>query len=160
IALQFGAISAMLSALYAMFVARILSTCISNLSAKSGSNVNLLYRGGGFGYIVVSLTSLIYASNFIMYFALDGMILVYAVHNCVPIIPTWVYILVFGTTVIPLNSFGIKQLDKLQKWSLPIFFVFLGAAIIMSLFVTPDFNGNFLTYLPEGVEVGGTALLL
>src|SRR5699024_12789647 len=71
-----------------------------------------------------------------------------------------VYILDFGTIVIPLNWFGIKQLAKLQKWSLPIVFVFLGAAIIMSLFVTPDFNGNFLTYLPEGVDVGRTALLL
>src|SRR5699024_11407916 len=78
----------------------------------------------------------------------------YAVHEFFPFIPTWVYILVFGTIVIPLNWFGIKQLDKLQKRSLQIFFVFLGAAIIMSLFVTPDFNGNFLTYLPEGVEVG------
>src|SRR5699024_1873071 len=159
-ALQFGAINAMLSALYAIVVAGILSTFISYLSAKSGLNVNLLSRGGGFGYIGASLTSLIYASNFIMYCAFEGMILVYAVHEFFPFIPTWVYILVFGTIVIPLNWFGIKQLDKLQKWSLPIFFVFLGAAIIMSLFVTPDFNGNFLTYLPEGVEVGGTALLL
>src|SRR5690625_6379470 len=88
------------------------------------------------------------------------MILVAAVHAYLPAIPVWLLIVVFGLLVIPLNWFGIKQLDKLQKWSLPIFFVFLGAAIIVSLFMMPVFDGNFLTYLPEGVQIGGTALLL
>jgi len=134
-ALQFGAVNAMISALYAIIVAGILGTFIAYLSAKTGMNVNLLSRGGGFGYMGASLTSLIYASNFIMYCAFEGMILVYAVHEFFPSIPIWVYIIIFGSIVIPLNWFGIKQLDKLQKWSLPIFFVFLGAAIIVSLFI-------------------------
>ena len=159
-ALQFGAVNAMISALYAIIVAGILGTFIAYLSAKTGMNVNLLSRGGGFGYMGASLTSLIYASNFIMYCAFEGMILVYAVYEFFPSIPIWVYIIIFGSIVIPLNWFGIKQLDKLQKWSLPIFFVFLGAAIIVSLFKMPVFDGNFLTYLPEGVQIGGTALLL
>lgn len=159
-ALQFGAINAMISALYAIVVAGTLATFIAYLSAKTGMNVNLLSRGGGFGYLGASLTSLIYASNFIMYCAFEGMILVYAVHEFFPSIPKWVYIIIFGTLVIPLNWFGIKQLDKLQKWSMPIFVVFLGAAITVSLFITTNHTGNFLTYLPEGVQVGGTALLL
>src|SRR5699024_2420724 len=53
-----------------------------------------------------------------------------------------------------------KQLDKLQKWSMPLFIVFLGAAIVVSLFKIPIYDGNFLTYMPEGIKVGGTALLL
>ena len=69
-------------------------------------------------------------------------------------------IIFFGTIVIPLNWFGIKQLDKLQKWSLPIFGVFLVTAIIMS-FNTPSlYEGHFWTYMPDGVKVGGQALLL
>lgn len=159
-ALQFGAVNAMISALYAIIVAGILGTFIAYLSAKTGMNVNLLSRGGGFGYIGASLTSLIYASNFIMYCAFEGMILVYAVHEFFPSIPTWVYIIIFGTLVIPLNWFGIKQLDKLQKWSMPLFVIFLTAAIVVSLFKTPEIAGSFLTYLPEGVQIGGTALLL
>lgn len=159
-ALQFGAINALISAGYAIVVAGILGTFIAYLSAKTGMNVNLLSRGGGFGYIGASLTSLIYASNFIMYCAFEGMILVYAVHEFFPSIPMWVYIIIFGSLVIPLNWFGIKQLDKLQKWSMPLFIVFLGAAIIVSLFKTPIYDGNFLTYMPEGVKIGGTALLL
>ncbi|WP_026907398.1 purine-cytosine permease family protein [Paucisalibacillus globulus] len=159
-ALQFGAINAIISAVYAIIVAGILGTFIAYLSAKSGMNVNLLSRGGGFGYIGASLTSFIYATNFIMYCALEGMILVAAVHEFFPTIPEWALILFFGTIVIPLNWFGIKQLDKLQKWSLPLFFLFLIAAIVMALSTPSEYDGYFWSYMPEGVQVGGTALLL
>ncbi len=158
-ALQFGAANAIISAIYAIIVAGILGSFIVYLSAKSGMNVNLLSRGG-FGYIGASLTSLIYASNFIMYCAFEGMILVAAVHAYFPAIPVWVLIVVFGSLVIPLNWFGIKQLDKLQKWSLPIFFIFLITAIVFTFNRTSLFDGNFWTYMPEGVQIGGTALLL
>ena len=159
-ALQFGAINAIISAVYAIIVAGILGTFIAYLSAKSGMNVNLLSRGGGFGYIGASLTSFIYATNFIMYCALEGMILVAAVHEFFPVIPEWVLIIFFGTLVIPLNWFGIKQLDKLQKWSLPLFFVFLVAAIVMAAMTPSEYDGTFWSYMPEGVQAGGTALLL
>jgi purine-cytosine permease-like protein len=158
-ALQFGAVNAIISAIYAIIVAGILGTIIAYLSAKSGMNVNLLSRGG-FGYIGASLTSFIYASNFIMYCAFEGMILVAAIHAFFPIIPVWLLIIVFGSIVIPLNWFGIKQLDKLQKWSLPIFGVFLITTIIVAFNKTSIYEGSFWTYMPEGVQAGGTALLL
>src|SRR5690625_3590705 len=88
------------------------------------------------------------------------MILVAAVHAYLPAIPVWLLIVVFGLLVIPLNWFGIKQLDKLQKWSLPIFFVFLFAAIGVALFTPSLYEGSFWTYMPEGVQIGGTALLM
>lgn len=159
-ALQFGAINAIISAIYAIVVAGILGTFIAYLSAKSGMNVNLLSRGGGFGYIGASLTSFIYATNFIMYCALEGMILVVAVNEFFPAIPQWALILFFGTIVIPLNWFGIKQLDKLQKWSLPLFFIFLIAAIVVAAQTPSLYEGSFWTYMPDGVQIGGTALLL
>ncbi|WP_172373339.1 purine-cytosine permease family protein [Sporosarcina jiandibaonis] len=159
-ALQFGAINAIISSIYAIIVAGILGTFIAYFSAKSGMNVNLLSRGGGFGYIGASLTSFIYATNFIMYCAFEGLILVSAVHAFFPQIPQWVYIVFFGSIVIPLNWFGIKQLDKIQKWSLPIFGIFLITAIVVSIYTPSVYEGSFWTYMPEGVQVGGTALLL
>ncbi|QUW23556.1 cytosine permease [Sporosarcina sp. Marseille-Q4063] len=158
-ALQFGAINAIISSIYAIIVAGILGTFISYLSAKSGMNVNFLSRGGGFGYVGASLTSFIYATNFIMYCAFEGLILVSAVHTFFPVIPEWAIILFFGTIVIPLNWFGIKQLDKLQKWSLPIFFLFLITAIVVSIYTPSVYEGSFWTYMPDGVQVGGEALL-
>ncbi|WP_394234182.1 purine-cytosine permease family protein [Niallia oryzisoli] len=158
-ALQYGAMNAIISAIYAIIIAGVLGTVIAYLSAKSGMNVNLMSRQG-FGYIGASLTSLIYASNFIMYCAFEGMILVSAVHAFFPSIPLWLLIIVFGSIVIPLNWFGIKQLDKLQKWSLPIFFIFLIAIIMVAANMPSQFDGHFWSYMPEGVQIGGTALLL
>ncbi|MGE7664512.1 purine-cytosine permease family protein [Ureibacillus composti] len=158
-ALQFGAMNAIISSIYAIVIAGVLGTVIAYLSAKSGMNVNLMSRQG-FGYIGASLTSLIYASNFIMYCAFEGMILVAAVHAFFPSIPLWTLIIVFGLIVIPLNWFGIKQLDKLQKWSLPIFGIFLVITIIVAYNTPSKFAGSFWTYLPEGAQIGGTALLL
>ena len=158
-ALQYGAMNAIISAIYAIVIAGVLGTVIAYLSAKSGMNVNLMSRQG-FGYIGASLTSLIYASNFIMYCAFEGMILVSAVHAFFPEIPLWLLIIVFGSIVIPLNWFGIKQLDKLQKWSLPIFFIFLIAVIAVAANMPSQYDGQFWAYMPEGVQIGGTALLL
>lgn len=159
-ALQFGAANAIVSSIYAIFVAGILGTFIAYLSAKSGMNVNLLSRGGGFGYIGASLTSLIYASNFIMYCAFEGLILVSAIHTYFPAIPEWTLVVVFGSLVIPLNWFGIKQLDKLQKWSLPIFGLFLLTAIGLSIFTPSVYDGSVLSFMPAGVQFGGDALLM
>ncbi|WP_040286547.1 purine-cytosine permease family protein [Sporosarcina koreensis] len=159
-ALSYGAVNAMISSAYAIVVAGILGTVIAFLSAKSGMNVNLLSRGGGFGYIGSSLTSLIYASNFIMYCAFEGLILVSAVHHFFPSLPKWIFIIIFGSIVIPLNWFGIEQLDKLQKWSMPLFVVFLLAAIVISFMKEPAYAGSVFSYMPEGVTIGGTALLM
>lgn len=159
-ALQFGAMNAAISAGYAILIAGTLGTFIAYLSAKSGMNVNLLSRGGGFGYIGASLTSLIYASNFIMYCAFEGLILVSAIHTFFPAVPEWTLIVFFGSIVIPLNWFGIKQLDKLQKWSLPLFVIFLIAAIIVSIAKTPVYDGSVLSYMPDGAQIGGKDLLL
>ncbi len=159
-ALSYGAANALISSTYAIIVAGILGTVIAYLSAKSGMNVNLLSRSGGFGYVGSSLTSLIYASNFIMYCAFEGLILVSAVHHFFPTLPKWILIIVFGSIVIPLNWFGIEQLDKLQKWSMPVFVVFLIAAIVISFYKPAVYTGAVFSYMPEGVSVGGTALLM
>lgn len=43
---------------------------------------------------------------------------------------------------------------------MPLFGIFLIAAIVVSLYKTPVFEGNFLTHIPSDVKVGGTASLL
>lgn len=158
-AISFGSVNALLAEIYATLVAGCLGVGICYFAAKSGLNVNLLARGGGFGYIGASITSLIYALNFIMYCAIEGSIMAFAVHEYLPFIPVWVLMVVFGLLVIPLNWFGIKQLDKLQKWSIPLFILLLGAGFILALNMTPKIAGNVWTYLPKGATVGGAGLL-
>lgn len=160
LALQFGAMNALLSSIYAAILSGVGATLISYLSAKSGMNVNLLSRGGGFGFKGASLTSLIYASNFIMYCAFEGILMVYAVNEFFPQVPKWALIVFFGAVVIPLNWYGIKQLDKLQKWTLPIWVLALVSSLFISFQREPVYEGSVWTYLPEGAQVGGMDLLM
>jgi purine-cytosine permease-like protein len=158
-ALSYGSMNALYAEIYATVVAGILGISIAYFAAKTGLNTNLMARGGGFGYIGASITSLIYALNFIMYSAIEGAIMASAVHEYLKFIPMWLLMIFFGLIVIPFNWFGMKQLDKFQKWSLPIFIILLGAGIIVAANLTPVYAGSIWTFLPKDVQVGGTALL-
>ncbi|MGG1658232.1 purine-cytosine permease family protein [Brevibacillus sp. NRS-1366] len=158
-ALSFGSVNALLAEVYATVVAGVLGIIIAYYSAKSGLNTNLLARGGGFGYIGASLTSFIYAINFIMYCAIEGAIMASAVHEYLQVVPLWLLMVFFGLAVIPFNWFGIKQLEKLQKWSLPIFIILLSAGIIAAANMVPVYKESIWTFLPQGVEIGGVGLL-
>ncbi|KIL76438.1 purine-cytosine permease family protein [Bacillus badius] len=157
-AISFGAVNALLAEIYATIVAGVVGMGICFYAAKSGLNVNLMARGGGFGYFGASITSLIYALNFIMYCAIEGSIMAAAVHEYISFVPIWGLMVFFGLIVIPLNWFGIRQLDKLQKWSLPLFVLLLGSGFFI-VWKNSSFEGNIWTYLPEGGEVGGASLL-
>lgn len=158
-ALEFGSINALLALIYATVVAGILGIAISYLAAKSGLNVNLMSRGGGFGFVGASITSFIYAINFIMYCAIEGAIMAYAVFEYLKVIPIWALMIFFGLAVIPFNWFGVKQLAKLQKWTLPFFLILLLFGIIKAATMGSAISGNVWTYLPENTQIGGMALL-
>lgn len=159
-ALTYGSMNALLAIIYATVVSGALGIGIAYQSAKTGLNVNLMARGGGYGYIGASITSLIYAVNFIMYYAIEGSIMAAGVHAYISQIPLWVYMVFFGLILIPFNWFGVKQLDAFQKISLPVFLILLGAGMIVTLKSESAYSGSMFSYLPDGTEVGGEALLI
>lgn len=159
-AIHYGSINALIAIIYATVVAGALGIGIAYQAAKSGLNVNLMARGGGYGYIGASITSFIYAINFIMYYAIEGSIMSAGVHAYLPQIPLWVYMIFFGLVLIPFNWFGVKQLDVFQKISLPIFLILLGAGIIIAATSQPAYDGGTFSYLPEGGQIGGQSLLI
>lgn len=160
-AVTYGSVNALLAILYATIVAGALGIGIAYQAAKSGLSVNLMARGGGYGYIGASITSLIYAINFVIYYAIEGSIMATGVHAYIPQIPIWVYMIFFGLILIPFNWFGMKQLDKFQKISLPIFLILLGAGMIVAAFSAPEVSGSIWTFLPEGdVSIGRQSLLI
>jgi purine-cytosine permease-like protein len=158
-ALSFGSVNAIIAEIYATIIAGLLGIVIAYYAAKSGLNTNLMARGGGFGYIGASITSLIYALNFIMYCAIEGSIMASAVHEYLKFLPTWTLMVFFGLAVIPFNWFGMKQLEKFQKWSLPLFVILLGTALVVSANMPSVFHGSIWMFLPKGVHLGGTSLL-
>ncbi|BAU26657.1 purine-cytosine permease-like protein [Aneurinibacillus soli] len=158
-AVQFGSVNALLAELYATLVTGFLGVTIAYFAAKNGLNVNLMSRGAGFGFIGASITSFIYAINFIMYCAIEGSIMALAVHEYMKALPIWALMIFFGLAVIPLNWYGVKQLQMFQKYSLPLYLVLLCAGIYIT--TTKEFPNadRWLTFLPEGVHVGGIGLI-
>ena len=159
-AITYGSMNAFIAIIYATIVSGALGIGIAYQSAKSGLNVNLMARGGGYGYIGASITSFIYAINFIMYYAIEGSIMSGGVHAYIPQIPLWGYMVFFGLILIPFNWFGVKSLDRFQKISLPIFLILLGIGIIVAATSPSAYEGSTFSYLPNGLEVGGQSLLI
>lgn len=159
-ALAYGSMNALLAEIYATIVAGIFGVAIAYGAARTGLNANLIARGAGYGSVGASLTSLIYALNFIMYFAIEGSIMAAAIHAYIPAIPLWLLMVVVGVGVIPLNWYGIRQLDRFQKYSIPIYVVLLIAGIIASIVSTKGtYHHNWLSFMPANGHVGGVALL-
>lgn len=115
--------------------------------------------GAGYGYVGASLTSLIYATNFIMYFGLEGSIMAAAIHAYFQVIPLWLIMIVVGIGIIPLNWYGIRQLDAFQKWSIPIYIILLIGGIGASMTMHLPHSTDWISYLPAGAAIGGGGLL-
>lgn len=158
-AIQFGSVNAILAEVYATVVAGIFGMVIANNSAKSGLNTNLMARGTGLGFTGSAVTSLIYAINFIMYAAIEGSIMAYAINSYIPSLPVWALMVAVGIGVVPLNWYGLTQLEKLQKYSIPIYLALLGFGIYSASRMSLPHTSDWLSFLPAGASVGGTGLL-
>jgi signal transduction histidine kinase/ActR/RegA family two-component response regulator len=97
---------------------------ISYYAAKHNIDMDLLTRGAGFGYIGSTLTSLIYASFTFTLFALEASIMSLALelYFDIPIAAAHV---VSALVVIPLVTFGVTGISRLQLWTQPLWIVLL-----------------------------------
>jgi purine-cytosine permease-like protein len=158
-ALQFGTVNAVLANAYATIATGVLATIFAFAAASTGLNSNLLARACGYGFVGAALTSLIYASQFIILAAIEGSIIAQAINAYVPALPLPLLMVVITGGNIALNWYGMKQLDKFQKYSLPFYVALLGTAIVLSMRMGLPHATDWLTFMPAGGAVGGAALL-
>jgi purine-cytosine permease-like protein len=159
-ALTYGTVNALAASAYATLATGALAVCFAYFAATTGLNSNLMARGAGYGFVGAALTSLIYASNFIVLAAIEGSIIAQAIHAYVPAAPVWLLMVLITIANIALNWYGMKQLDQFQKYSLPIYLVLLVAAIVLASRMAPAAAASgWLTFLPAGARVGGAGLL-
>lgn len=158
-AVSYGSVNAILAEIYATVVGGILGMAIAYSAAKTGLNVNLMARGAGLGFTGSSITSFIYAINFIMYAAIEGSIMAYAINAYIPALPVWLLMVIVGVAIVPLNWYGVAQLDKFQKYSIPVYVILLIAGIISAARMNLPHSSDWLTFLPKGGSVGGVGLL-
>ncbi|WP_240342415.1 ATP-binding protein [Methylococcus sp. EFPC2] len=97
---------------------------IAYYAARHHVDMDLLTRGAGFGYIGSTLTSLIYAAFTFTLFALEASIMSLALEMYFRI-PLAVAHLVSALVIIPLVTYGITNINRLQLWTQPVWLLLL-----------------------------------
>lgn len=115
----------------------VISTPISYYAARYNIDIDLLTRSAGFGYIGSTLTSLIYASFTFTLFALEASIMSLALelYFHIPIAIAHILSAIF---VVPLVTFGITTISRLQLWTQPLWLALLIAPYIAIISYEPD----------------------
>ena len=124
---------------------------ISIYAARHGVDMDLLTRGAGFGYIGSTITSLIYASFTFIFFALEAAVMAYALELALGIPPSWGY-LICALVVIPLVTYGVSAISRLQLWTQPLWLLMLVVPFAYVLMRDP---GAFSGMTHYGGDVGG-----
>jgi len=113
ITLAFGFANAMaaIAATVAIMVA--LGAPIAIHAARHGLDVDLLTRGGGFGYLGSTLTSLIYASFTFLLFSVEATIMADALAGMLGL-PLWLAYIACAVAVIPVAIYGMRAITRFQ----------------------------------------------
>jgi purine-cytosine permease-like protein len=118
---------------------------IAYYCAKYNVDVDLLTRGAGFGYLGSTITSVIYASFTFIFFALEGSIMAQA-FNLYFGIPLPIGYALGSLIIIPLVTFGMTLLSKLQVWTQPVWLTLLFAPPVAVLSMDPHALSNWFSF--------------
>ncbi|MBK9445734.1 MAG: response regulator [Betaproteobacteria bacterium] len=148
---QAGFLNAFWAILATGLIIFLLGLPISIVAARHGLDMDLLTRGAGFGYIGSTITSLIYASFTFIFFALEAAIMAYALELAFGIPPVWGY-LICAVVVIPLVTYGVTAISRLQAWTQPLWLLLL---ILPYAFIFAEEPQAFANLWHYGGERGG-----
>jgi signal transduction histidine kinase/purine-cytosine permease-like protein/ActR/RegA family two-component response regulator len=115
----------------------IISFPISYYAAKYNIDIDLLTRSAGFGYFGSTITSLIYASFTFTLFALEASIMSQAIELYFQIPIAWAHV-ISAIIVIPLVTFGITTISRLQLWTQPIWLTLLFIPYLAVIYYEPE----------------------
>ena len=110
---------------------------ITYYAARYHIDIDLLTRAAGFGYIGSTVTSLIYASFTFTLFALEASIMSLALELYFQIPLAYAYI-ISAVIVIPLVTFGITTISRMQLWTQPLWLILLVAPYIAVAYSEPE----------------------
>jgi len=159
ITLSYGFQNAMMAVLVVSLVIFAISLPIAYWCAVSNVDIDLLTRGAGFGYIGSTVTSLIYASFTLIFFAIETAIWAQALHLALGLQLELGYLLC-SLVIIPLVFFGVTSISKLQMWSQPIWIVLMVLPFIFILYRDPALLSAWAAYDGLDGRAAGFDLLL
>lgn len=117
---------------------------ISYYAARYGLDMDLLTRGGGFGYLGSTITSLIYATFTFIFFALEAVIMAMALELYFGM-PLSVAYLVSSLAIIPLVTFGVTLISRLQLWTQPLWLALLALPFVAIASKEPQLYVDFVS---------------
>jgi signal transduction histidine kinase/ActR/RegA family two-component response regulator len=136
ITLNYGVTNAASAILVVSVIIFVCGLPIAYHAAKCGTDIDLLTRGAGFGYIGSTITSLIYASFTFIFFAIEAVILASALEMCFSI-PRPIGYLIAAVVIIPLVTHGITLISRFQLWTQPLWIVLHIVPFAAIAFVEP-----------------------
>ncbi|MCM0756920.1 ATP-binding protein [Desulfovibrio aminophilus] len=132
---------------------------ISYYASRYNVDVDLLTRGAGFGYFGSTVTSLIYASYTIIFFAIEAAIMAKALQVALGI-PLSVGYLVSSLVIIPLVFYGITLINKLQLYTQPFWIILSVSLFAYILRTDPGALDSWTAYAGLGGRGGSFDPLL
>jgi hypothetical protein len=136
-ALNYGFANALWAILVVGVITFLTALPISYYAAKYAVDMDLLTRGAGFGYLGSTITSLIYASFTFIFFALEAAIMASALQLYFDGLSITTCYLVSSLLIIPLVTYGITFISRLQMWTQPLWLVLLVAPYVAILLKDP-----------------------
>lgn len=118
---------------------------ISYYAAKYGVDMDLLTRGAGFGYIGSTITSFVYASFTFILFALEAVIMAYALEMYFHV-PLYLSYLLSALVVIPLVTHGITLISRIQMLTQPLWLILMVLPLMMVLHKEPHLLSDLLNF--------------
>jgi signal transduction histidine kinase/CheY-like chemotaxis protein/purine-cytosine permease-like protein len=137
LSINYGFTNAFWAIIAVGFVIFVISLPISYYAARFHIDIDLLTRAAGFGYIGSTLTSLIYASFTFTLFALEASIMSLALELCFQIPLAYAHV-ISAVVVIPLVTFGITTISRMQLWTQPLWLALLIAPYVAVLRAEPE----------------------
>nr|WP_239482182.1 ATP-binding protein [Pseudomonas insulae] len=131
---------------------------ISYYAARYGVDMDLLTRGAGFGYIGSTITSLIYASFTFLFFALEAAIMALALELYFKIPLALAYV-ICSIIIIPLVTYGITLINRLQMWTQPVWLVLLFLPYAFVIAKNPAALADWTSFAGREGEAGAFNLL-
>ncbi|SJM96510.1 response regulator [Crenothrix polyspora] len=145
LSINYGFTNAVWAILAVGLIIFITSFPISYYAARYNIDIDLLTRSAGFGYIGSTVTSLIYASFTFTLFALEASIMSLAIELYFHM-PVFIAHIISAVTVIPLVTFGITTISRLQLWTQPLWLLLLITPYVAVFMREPEAVMTLQTY--------------
>lgn len=145
LSITYGFTNAVWAILIVGLIIFITSFPISYYAARYNIDIDLLTRSAGFGYIGSTITSLIYASYTFILFALEASIMSLAIEMYFHI-PIAIAHVISAVIILPLVTFGITTINRLQSWTQPLWLLLLLTPYIAVAIREPEAVATLKTY--------------